>query len=253
MNVLEKKPPRQYNDELKRLIKLLTYRNHRLELKGSASLASQQYFSDYDFFCVLKADKDDFIAFLQDVLKKLDEAEDYWFMELKLQTSGKKIRFYPEKEFKVTDKVWDVLDFIKIDLVARIDGFFTEVSCIYSFTKEDPSKEDYIRSLEEDISELKREKKYYKILKRRFNIAKAQGDKKEVLRLSRIFNSDLGKEYQLISRLEAMSNLLALYQDSVVKKIQIGLKDLQLDAVDSLEQYIKDKSRELNTEAKRFL
>lgn len=259
MEVAERKPPREYNEELKKLIKLLTFANNKLELKGSSSLTSQQYFSDYDLFCVLKRpDKSEFFRFISELLKQIDEAEDYYFIELKLQTkTGKKVRIYKQSELKETefDKVWDKLEFIKIDLVARIDGYFTEVSCIYSLTQEPPSKEDYIKSLEDDIKDLKKEKKWYKILKRTFNMYKADGDKKEMLRLSKIFNGELGKEYQLVSRLEAMSLVLKHHQDpSLTKKMVVALKDLKLPpTLTKIEDYIIQKSKELNNKAKRFL
>jgi len=259
MEVTERKPPREYNDELKKLIKLLTFKNNKLELKGSSSLTSQQYFSDYDLFCVLeRPDKSEFFHFLSELLKQIDKADDYWFLELKLQTkAGKKVRVYPKSELNESEfmKLWDRLDFVKIDLVARIDGYFTEVSCIYSLTQTTPSTEDYIKSLDDDITELKKEKKWYKILKRMFNRYKAEGNKPEMLRLSKLFNSDLGKEYQLISRLEAMSKVLASYQDhTLAKKIVVALKDMHLPENDEkIEQFIKDKSRILNNTAKKFL
>jgi len=259
MDVVEKKAPREYSYELKNLIKLLTFKNNKLELKGSSSLTSQQYFSDYDLFCILeRPDKSDFYHFLSSLLKKIDESEDYWFLELKLQTkAGKKVRIYPNTELKESEftKLWESLDFIKIDLVARINSYFTEVSCIYSLTRTTPTKEDYLKSLEEDISELKKEKKWYKILKRKFNIYKADNNKAEMLRLSKIFNSELGKEYQLISRLEAMSNVLKSYQDpQLIKKLTISLKDMKLpEDVTKIEEYITTKSKELNNTAKKFL
>jgi hypothetical protein len=259
MDVVELKPPREYNDELKKLIKLLTFKNNKLELKGSSSLTSQQYFSDYDLFSIIKRpDKSEFFHFLSELLKQIDKAEDYWFLELKLQTkAGKKIRVYPESELEEAEfmKVWDSLDFVKIDLVARIDGYFTEVSCIYSLSQTTPTKEDYIKSLEDDIKDLMKEKKWYKILKRKFNLYKAEGDKKEMLRLSKIFNSELGKEYQLISRLEAMSNVLKLYQEpQLLKKLVISLKDMKLpENIKKIEQFIIDKSKVLNNTAKKLL
>jgi hypothetical protein len=259
MQVTERKPQREYNDELKKLIKLLTFQNHKLELKGSSSLTSQQYFSDYDLFCVVeRPDKTEFYHFLTDLLKKIEEADDYWFIELKMQTkAGKKIRVYPTCELKEAEfnKVYDKLDFVKIDLVARIDGFFTEVSAIYSLSDNVPTKEDYLQSLKDDIRELTKEKKWYKILKRQFNIYKADGNKKEMLRLSRVFNSDLGKEYRLISRLEAMKSVLDAYQEpELVKKMIVALKDLHLPpTLTKIDEFITDKSKELNDSAKKVL
>jgi hypothetical protein len=257
MDIVQKKPPRQYTEELKRLIKLFTYKNNKLELKGSASLSSQQYFSDYDLFCILvDADKSEFYKFISELITK--QIPDLWFIELKLQTkSKKKVRIYPPEKLEKSDMdaVWDNLDIIKADFVARIDGYFTEISVIYSFQKEPPTTEDYIRSLQEDIKELRKERKYYKMLKRQFNIHKARDEKSDMLRLSKVFNSDLGREYQLISRLEAMKLVLEHYQqDDVLKrKLKIALKDLKVPAGSSIEGLIASRSKELNTTAKKFL
>jgi hypothetical protein len=259
MDVRQRKPPREYNDDVKKLIKLLTFKRNKLELKGSASLTSQQYFSDYDLFCVIqRPNSDEFFHFIEHVIHEIDSSEDYWFIELKLQTtSGKKVRMYPHQELnrKEWDKVWDKLEFIKMDLVARIEGFFIDVSVLYSLTQDSPSKTDYLESLDADIKELSKQKEWYKILKRRFNYYKAEKDKKEVLRLSRIFNGELGQEYQLISRLEAINHLLEHYQDpAVLRKVVVALKDLHLpDEIDNVESWIKERSLELNRKAKKYL
>lgn len=264
MDVLERKPASQYKDDLKRIIKLLTYKKHKLELKGSSSLASQRYFSDYDLFCVVEKPMEaDFVKFLQDTLQKIKESDDMWMIELKLQTKGripKKVRIYPNQTLKEADvgKVWDKLDFIKLDLVARMENRFTEVSVIYSFTPAVPTKEEYIKSLEDDIRELRKEKKYYKILKRQFNIYKAEGDKKQLLRLSKIFNGELGKEYQLISNLEAIAKVLEYHQDpQLFKKVAINLKDLHQDSsvadAEHIEEMMNRRSKELNDKAKKLL
>jgi hypothetical protein len=259
MDVLETKAPLHYKDDLKRIIKMLTFKKNKLELKGSSSLVSQRFFSDYDLFCVIeKPDEASFVAFLQHLLKTIEESEDYWMIELKFQTkSGKKVRYYPHQPLKEADvgKVWKQLDFVKLDLIARIENRFTEVSVIYSMTPTVPTSEEYISSLEQDIKELKKEKKFYKVLKRQFNIHKANGDKAELLRLSKVFNGSLGEQYQLISNLEAIQMLLEHYQEpEVLKKVMVNLKDLHLEGdIDDVEKWVKDKSKKLNDEAKKML
>ena len=257
MDVVQRKPPQQYNDELKKLIKLFTYKNNKLELKGSASLSSQQYFSDYDLFCILEhPDKSEFYKFISELITK--QIPDLWFVELKLQTkSKKKVRIYPPEKLEQSefDAVYDTLDIVKVDFVARIDGYFTEISVIYSFSKEPPTTEDYIRSLRDDIKELRKEKKYYKMLKRQFSIHKALDEKSDMVRLGKVFNSDLGKEYQLISRLEAMKLVLEHYQkdDVLLRKLKIALKDLKVPAGTSVLNLLETRSKQLNTTARKFL
>lgn len=259
MEVLESKPVGNYKEELKRLIKLLTFKKNKLELKGSASLTSQRYFSDYDLFCMVEQpDKEELYDFFSKLLDKIKETDDLWFIELKLQTkTGRKVRVYPRCELKKAewDNVWKSLDFVKIDLIARIDGFFTEVSCIYSISTTVPTQKEYIESLQQDIKDLTKEKKWYKILKRKFNIFKAEDKKSELLRLSKIFNGKLGEEYQLISRLEALDTVLEHYQEpELIKKALISLKDLHLPTdIEKVEDWVKTKSKALNDEAKKFL
>lgn len=261
MDILESKPASNYEDDLKKIIKLLTYKKYKIQLKGSASIASQRYFSDYDLFCVIpKGEKEGFYKFISDLIEDIQDGEDgdIYFMELKLQTkSGKKYRVYPKQKLdkSVYDKAYNKLDFIKIDLICRVDNKFVEVSCIYSFSDDTPTQADYIASLVEDIKELKKEKKYYKILKREFNIEKAKGNKEELVRLSRIFNSDMGEEYRLISNLEALQSLLEFYQNpDIIKKVIINLKDLHLpNNIDKIDAFIKEKSKRLNTQAKALI
>jgi len=146
-------------------------------------------------------------------------------------------------------------------LIARIENYFVEVSVIYSFTPETPTKEEYIKSLEGDIKDLRKEGKYYKILKRQFNIYKTQGQKKELLQLSKIFNGELGRDYQLVSNLEAMEKVLEYHQEpSLFKKIIVNLKDIKLSLtlngvgdVKSVEGLLKEKSKVLNESAKKLL
>ena len=48
MNFLGK---RKIDSQINDIVKKLTFKNHKIKLAGSASLASQKYFSDYDFNC----------------------------------------------------------------------------------------------------------------------------------------------------------------------------------------------------------
>jgi hypothetical protein len=259
MDIVERRPPSQYTAELKKLMKFFSYKKNKLELKGSASLASQHYFSDYDFDCsIRRTSPDDFYEFLTKLMERIEENDDLWFLELKLQTTtNKKYRIYPHQKLtqKVFDKAYPKLDFVKLDIVARLENTFTEIGVIYTFTDEPQTTEEYKKSIEQDIKELTKEKRYYKILKRKFNIYKADGDKKQLLRLSKIFNGEMGKEYAVISNLDTIQKVLEIDQDpATIKKIQINLKDLHLpESIDNVEEWVKDRSSKLNEEAKKLL
>jgi hypothetical protein len=256
MDVLERKPLNTLSAEMKKIMKLLQYNKTKLELKGSASLASQKYPSDYDFMCSIHPDKEKFYNFLVELLEAIKGSTDKWFLELKLQTkAGKKFRVLPGGTLKreVYDKAFPTLDYVKLDLVAFV-GRFVEVSVIYSVSETAQTPEEYVASLEKDIKDLTKEKLYYKVLKRRFNIAKSKGDKKELLRLSKIFNGELGEQYQTLSMLQAIQKVLDSYQDpNTIKTALVALKDLHFPAdTDNVEAYVAKASQELNAKAKKL-
>ena len=247
MNVLEKKPKGAYHDTLRKIIKLLTF-NSPLELKGSSSLSSQQYFGDYDLFVLEDPDKNEFVSFINDVIQKMNDNPDLYFIELKFQDKyGKKMRIYPNGQVGSPFK-WEDLDFIKLDLIARIDSIFTEISVIYGINI--PDAKNYRKSIEDDIIDLKKEGKYYKILKRKFNLAKLDNNREELLRLSGIFNGNLGKMYQIISNIEAIKTVEKYYNDpDTEKKIKVNLKDIK---VDNPYQFLSTETKKINNEAKKL-
>ena len=254
MDILEKKKPLDFKEDLKKIIKLLTFKKNKVELKGSASLKSQKYPADYDLYSKVEPERDAFLTFLKDLIKKMDDSDDYYFIELKFQSGDKKIKIFPNQPIKEAEvgRLWKHLDFIKVDMIARIENRFVEVSVIYDMNPL-PTTDDYKKSVEKDIKELKSEGSYYKVLKRQFNLYKASGDKKKLLNLSKIFNGDMGKEYQLISNLEAIQQVLKYYQDKqTIDKVKLNLKDLKLpDNVDT-EQWVKTRLAHLNKEAEQI-
>jgi len=251
MDVLEPKQRGELADEVKFLLKILKFGSKSVELKGSSSLKSQRYFSDYDFFVSIKKPTAK-VAYknLFSILENIWGDERLYFIELKLQTKdGKKVRYYPEDkpEFTVDEltEVWGSIDFVKIDLVAYFDYRFIDVSVIYSFTDKKPTKEEYIDGLKADIKELKKEGRYYKVLKRLFNIYKVEGEKDKLLMLSKFFNSDAGLFYRKISNNEAINTVLEHYLDDTTgKRVEINRRQLGDVGAD-------DETR-INREAKKL-
>ena len=101
----------------------------------------------------------------------------------------------------------------KLDLIALIQKTrFTDFSCIYEFrykgTTLNPVKLDVVASLRESILALTMEGNYFKALKRRFALARAENDGKTVLNLTQILNSDLGRLYHIVGDLDTLARLL---------------------------------------------
>lgn len=86
-----------------------------------------------------------------------------------------------------------------------------------------------------------------------FNIYKADDYKKGLLRLTKIFNGEMGELYQKISNLEAIQLVLKYYQtQDVIKKSIINLKDIRLPETTDTEAWVKTNKAELNKQAKQL-
>ena len=73
---------------------------------------------------------------LKKVLTDIDKDIDDYLIEVKLQTvDGHKTRLYVGDVFGLItlERAYNRLKFIKIDVVARVDNKFYEISCIYMF------------------------------------------------------------------------------------------------------------------------
>lgn len=259
MNILEKKQKGEFDNELKDIIQILKFKNSPIELKGSSSLKSQKYYSDYDLFTQIRLNYgiDEIFDEFRKILNNIISSHDLYFTEFKIQTKkGKKYKWYPNDEFTFDEfkKAFKDIDFAKIDLVARIQNIFIEISCIYKFSKNKLTTEEYILSINEDINKLKKKKNYYKMLKRLFNIYKIKNDIHKIKLLNEVFNSELGEKYKKISNLEAIKLLKKYYNDAnTKKKIEINLIDIKEPHSDSsIENNLKKYKTELNTKAQKI-
>lgn len=261
MNILESKNKNEFDDELNKIIFMLSFNNKLPTIAGSASLASQKYYSDYDLFLDLsdKYNIDKVYKKLESILNSIINNPNLFFMELKMQLkNGKKYRWFYGDKFEYDDfkkKFDEGIDFIKLDLIARIKNIFTEISIIYKFSSSEQKKEDYIKSLTNDIKEYKKDKNYYKILKRFFSIFKQTKNYKMLKLISEFLNSDTGAKYQIISNLDTIKNLLSVYDDETTKKqAMFNLKELNLDdKLENIDNIIKDYRKDINIKALDFI
>ena len=260
MDILEPKPKSHYDAELVKIIRNLKFKNYPIELKGSASISSQQYFSDYDLFSNISkpTSSEDIYTEIMDILKKMEKIPGIYFVELKIQNlDGSKKKWFPKEEIDKTDfiEAIDQLDFIKIDFITYIDYKFMELSILYKFSDTKMTPAEYMKSIKGDIKELKGERRFYKVLKRYFNIFKIKGDTEKLLYLNEIFNSDLGMLYQKISNLEAILKLLEFYKDDLTKKkVRLNLKGMREPAeIKSIKKQLALYSTALNRQAESIL
>jgi hypothetical protein len=246
MNITEK---RYIPQELYPFIKLLKIGSNQIKLLGSAGLASQRYYSDYDLLTPIdrKMSCERFYNSLRSVLEITENNPNMYFIEIKIQTSKRKVRELPDKGKFC--KIYDDIEFVKLDYIIRLEGRFVELSIIYSLKRGDEFEE----SVKKDIDELYRERKYYKVLKRIFSLLtkspkSIERDRKLVL-LTNFFNSEVGRKYQDASNLRAIKLLLENYGDEDTRnKAELNLRNLKMELGD-----ITGLERFYNKEAKKII
>jgi hypothetical protein len=231
MNITEK---RQNNDEVIKLMKVLKFDKQPIELVGSASLKNMRYFGDYDFITnITETDAKNAYDVLKNIITAIRQNPHYYLIELKIQlNSGKKTKIYLPMAIDYTEfkKDFKKIDFVKLDIVIFIHGRFMEASVIYKFSDHKLTKDEYIKSLEQDIEDFKKDKKYYKVVKRLFNIHRAHGDSDKMHSIMSFLNDEnFGKLYGIKSLMEANSLMKEHYKrDAIVKKkLNESLKGLK--------------------------
>jgi hypothetical protein len=135
----------------------------------------------------------------------------------------------------------------KLDVVALIQGRYTELSIVYEFHNGDetlnPDDIDPERSLKDSILLLKSEGNLFKVIKRKFALAKLKNNLPQVEKYNAILNSELGKLYVVYSDVKTLAELL---EDQTIPKSSItdaiaGFKH-RLARIYSLEDYLKTES-----------
>lgn len=248
MNILEK---RKVKTEIYDIVKNFTFGKYKLKLAGSASLASQRYYSDYDFNCNIRTRKQKVIY---NEFKKIlsYENEKLYFIEFKIQyLDGTKIKL---NDNKIKLSMFKNISFVKIDYIVFLDYVFKELSIIYNFNYIKEDKNTKIERLKNDYDELLKEGNIYKSLKRLFSIYKIKKDYANLKNLTTLFNSNIGKLYEVNSNLKTIQLLKTMYKDANTnKRIDINLKFLRIGPKEDLEKLIIENDKILNKNAKKYM
>lgn len=254
------------NETISLTLSKLRYKENKIYLVGSSSIQQINYFGDYD--CITKITEGDtpkqcYDEFMK-ILNIIFNTDYMYFIELKIQTKdGEKKKLHLNDKFVYNDikKVYDKLDFIKIDLVIweKETYEFIETSIIY--LKESEEKLDikkYTTNIKGDIKDYEKEGKFFKTLKRKFLIYKLQNNFKKIKELLQVFNSDLGLKYKIISNLEAIQLVEEYYKDDPLleKRVYANLQGLGITkdninkVIEEYKNYINKKAKTLNKQFK---
>lgn len=242
MNILER---RKLKTELYDIIKNLEIFETKLKLAGSASLRSMMYYSDYDFNCKIRVRKQ--TPIYNEFKRILSFSNDkLYFIEFKIEyIGGTKIKLNNVNDIKLN--MFKNISFIKIDYIVFLDFVFKEVSIMYIFKENDMDTDDIIKKLTDDYSELINNGENFKAMKRAFSIYKIQKDYPNMKKLTSLFNSSLGKIYEVNSNLKTLLLLKTMYHDPLtMKRIDINLKFLKIDPNVDLNKIIKENDKVLN-------
>ena len=154
-----------------------------------------------------------------------------------MNTFGTKIKLNNVNDIKLS--MFKNISFIKIDYIVFLDFVFKEVSIMYIFKENDMDTDDIIKKLTDDYSELIDNGEKFKAMKRAFSIYKIQKDYPNMKRLTSLFNSNLGKIYEINSNLKTILLLKTMYDDPLtMKRVDINLKFLKIDPNDDLNEII---------------
>jgi hypothetical protein len=137
----------------------------------------------------------------------------------------------------------------KLDVVSWVqNNRFTDFSMIYEFhnNKEilNPAIRDFEESILENIFILHSEKKYYKMAKRIFSLAKYSNNNEVLEILSPLFNGDLGRLYIVYGDIGTVEDLFNIENNIPYSKLEFEFDQFKgrLSNI-SLPDYIKNEKR----------
>jgi hypothetical protein len=258
MEITETKKRMQYNDDIKKLMGIFQLSNEQIELKGSSSLSAMNYYADYDFFTVIKGNYSvkEIYDFFTKILRNILENSNTYFIEFKIQQNdGKKFKWFPNDKFNLNDfekKFNKNTDYCKIDIIYFNNNRFIEATCNYIFYGKEQTEKESLEEINKNIIDLKKEKDYYKILKRMYLIYRIKGDDNKLVLLTNIFNSELGRIYKNLNNIDAIDIIKKYYENDALtkKRIEVNLADINFYS--NYEKQYNNLKKELNKKAKKI-
>lgn len=245
MDILEVKFPVQ---EILKIMKMLQFKDSNIKLVGTGALKSQLFPADYDFLSkVDQKYKNNITAYneFKNILNDFDNTNNFYFVEFKFQSlDGSKFKIYDIDDFtkNTFNKNFNNIDYCKIDGITTIRGEIKEVSCVYFFQNVSITQDQYRQILLDDQKHYYDDSKYYKSLKRIMLASKNENvpDKNFIVLISKFFNSNVGRLYELKNMIDACVIYLNKYKDKqskqIVKNFLIDhkLKGIKLENLEKL-------------------
>lgn len=136
----------------------------------------------------------------------------------------------------------------KLDVIALVqNNRYTDFSVIYQFSNNgrilNPEPIDFQKAIKESILYYKTKKNPFKVLKREFSLARVQKDEKQLKRLQRLLDSDLGKLYLVMSDIGTLITLLRDHTGIPMEKVRYEIDQFKgrLSTIYSMETYLRNE------------
>lgn len=259
MDVLKEK---YLSTELNFMYNVFKFGNSPAQLVGTGSMSSQYFPADFDFLCAIKDKYNAEEAYqeFKNVLKRFMSRPNLFFIEFKLQKNAEEGKDQEKhKLFNIKDITQEFftlyfnnVELCKIDAIIYLkNGLMKEVSCIYFFSSKPLVMSDYIQGLLDDQKHYVEEKKYYKSLKRLMLSAKYETppDKNLMILITGLFNSYVGKLYELDNEIQAC--IIYMNKYGADKRVKMFIDNIGMSGMNpkDLEKVSKSYQNLYNGEA----
>ncbi len=246
-NITTTKKPYEYNENVKKVFNLISYKNHEPQITGSNSMKFK-YASDYDMFSVVISNKSldglkkEVVKNFQYMMKNIKVEDNIYFIEFKcgVDKDGEPLYWTIQQVLQGRNgnyKLSNVLDeksIIKIEIVAYIDGKFIPFSDVFHFQINDKGINqekitiDTVESLSKDINKYYKDKNTMKVLKRLFIISNLEKNTKLSENLISIFQSDIGFLYKTKSDIQTIISVLEKYNNKLlIERVHSSLQTIK--------------------------
>lgn len=245
MEYFDKRKINDFNNKISSIFNLLTITG-KYKVIGSSSVKSILYNSDYDLDELIKSSKnpDNYFKHLYKLFKEkfqiAKKDPSIFITDFKCgEYSGETIRWSYNDMMKgyILTPVGEKISFIdalkqkstiKLDIIALINGSFTEFSENYfikignvsNFYPDEINKKNILESIKQSYNDYISEENYLKALKRAYAYKSITGDskyKKQLITLIEFFNSPVGILNKAVSDL----NVLILLLEQKFRKVQL--------------------------------
>lgn len=223
---LQQRKNKEFNNKVINIFNYLTI-NGKYKLIGSANLKSTVYINDYDLEEQINLSPIKIKKLFQKKFKEVYNDNDIYITDFKcgvneysepLRWSYNDVMAGVKDGYKLEDCIMSKAT-LKLDIVALINGVFTEYSENYyikygklqNYDNTILKKEEIYNSIYDSYVELYDEENYFKALKRIFTLLKIENQKtneKTMKYLITIFNGNLGLLNNIINQISILKLLL---------------------------------------------